>query len=183
MECFPTLNRRLNRMHTESVVTAPDAKAVEAAVAPDDGLPTSDWLSAEADGADFNFRRSQITNAKYAVICRYAKAYLDAQKAERASPAPQAGVPREPTEAMVQAAYDISNEGRYFIDRLPRYWRAMYDAAPSADAGGREAYARGLQDAWKELRRVAQFQAAEYIAALYDAALFRRAGGKFYLKD
>jgi hypothetical protein len=79
-----------------------------------------DWILAMAEALG--------TDSQYMVpIVPSVEAFRTLFAAVRA--APQAGVPREPTEAMVQAAYDISNEWRYFIDRLPRYWRAMYDAA------------------------------------------------------
>jgi hypothetical protein len=38
------------------------------------------------------------------------------------------GVPREPTEAMIQAGFDVANQP-HFTDYFAAMWRAMYDAA------------------------------------------------------
>ena len=75
-------------------------------------------------------------------VDRWNKA-IDAGRAYLAAvPAPPVGprVPREPSESMVQAAYDIipiaPGTETWSIGRYPHpdeIWRAMYDAAPAAE--------------------------------------------------
>lgn len=86
------------------------------------------WLYRYRDGTTYELTAKRQNYAEYKGLTETPLYAHPPAQSER--------VPREPTEAMVQAAYDISDEKRFFVDRLPDYWRAMHDAAMNAERKG-----------------------------------------------